>query len=427
MVDDGAAGHEEHAVAHALRGALPTIRHAEMLFDMVVHSLGESGLVHTSSVGTTRFVFRRKAAGSDRLVPWPLLTLSFEPQRILEGFTLGLEPVDVPERDEAPPNLRGLKPGHVIVHDGPCSMQVTYREDGLWKETSRRGPSAGLSALRASIERGGASAPERVADFVLANDIARHGPGELHYPTPLPSGPAGAWGCGLSALRRALHERSLPSTAGWLIADGFDGSARVHGASEADTLSAWQQAIAERTPCPPMPSTDPAVPDDEPWAAQDASVPGEKPPPWPEAIPRNTPAALVRLEACPLADHPWGTWMRALGPHGESVFALQRFRPDGFTLIGQDVLDLVDLETLEVTLDAAEAKIPEVERDESEAWKGEPRTYPCLTVTYRVVHERTGEPVPLSYASAQRTDAFGPEHLLDGSRLRGSVFRQRWG
>jgi hypothetical protein len=263
---------------------------------------------------------------------------------------------------------------------------VTYREDGLWKETVRTGPSGALRALLQALNAGEGSPPERVADYVVANDVARHGPGRLHYPVALPGGPGGAWARGLASLRRGLHERKLPSEPGWLIADGFDGRARVHAATQDEAWDAWHEEVARVKPRPPGGHAASAAPPQEPWAE---SLAESFPPPqdrtqdpvWPEPTLENLAAACVRLEACPLPAHAWAPWMRALGPHGESVYGLQRFRPDGFTVVGQDVFERVDLERLEDLLDAADAQIPPTRRRTRRRWPSRTRTRGTTSAT----------------------------------------------
>jgi hypothetical protein len=432
---------EEFAVSRALRAALPTSRHADMLFDMVVHVLGEEALVYTSPNGKMRRVFRSTDLLAGYVVPWPLLTLSSEPQRIVDLFTLGLPTVEVPERDAVAPKLRGLKPGHVIVHDGPNAQQIFYREDGLWKETVRTGPSGAMSALLEALRGDGRAPAERVADYVVANDIGRHGPGRLHWPAPLPGGPEAAWSRGLRMLRAGLHEHKLPSTPGWLVADGYDGSATAAAPSQEEALSRWQEAVRRRQPRPPQ-ATPPAPfdgdlpPAAEPWATgsleggswqvEGDDAPKTPPAPsWPEPAPSNTPFLLVSLEPCPWPDHPWGSWVRMLGPHGESVFALRRSEPAGFTLVGQDVVPLLDLERLEETLEGIDAAMPPLLHREGEEWKGEPE-YASAAATYRVTQEGAGGPAHLALAQWSSGDRFDAYAFLDGSRLRDHVFRQRW-
>ena len=66
----------EFRAVWAIREAVPTRRHAEMLFDMVVDILGEEAWVEACNGGAIRTLFRRESAGSPFIVPWPLLSVA---------------------------------------------------------------------------------------------------------------------------------------------------------------------------------------------------------------------------------------------------------------------------------------------------------------------------------------------------------------
>ena len=59
----GASEPGEHEVVNALRDALPTARHAAMLFDLVANLLGEEGMVETMTGGAIRFPFLHAGTG----------------------------------------------------------------------------------------------------------------------------------------------------------------------------------------------------------------------------------------------------------------------------------------------------------------------------------------------------------------------------
>jgi hypothetical protein len=54
------------------------------------------------------------------------------------------------------------------------------------------------------LARKAAMPAELVSEYVAGLDVARHGPGRVHVPVPLPGGVAGVWNCGLHALREAV-------------------------------------------------------------------------------------------------------------------------------------------------------------------------------------------------------------------------------
>ena len=217
----------EFASTRALRDAAPTIRHADMLFDLLVNTLGELAMVEVAPTGDVHKLYRRTASGSDEVLPWPLMTLSFRAQQIIE-MDMGLPPAPLPPpRDEVAPNLRNMRPGALTLHDGPHSIEVVYREDGLWKEMCRGGPPDTLAGLLMALGRAAATPVERVADYAAALDISRWGPGRLMYPATCPGGPLGVWAVGLRAVRRALHRRELPNEPSWVVADCFSRKARA--------------------------------------------------------------------------------------------------------------------------------------------------------------------------------------------------------
>jgi hypothetical protein len=122
---------DEYRVVNALRDALHTRRHGEMLFDMVVDHLGDVAWVETMNGETTRTLYRRESAGSPWILPWPLLTLTLvgtdDPRSPVKILPLNYDTSDLPPpRPGRAPNLRGLGPGSVTVHDGPEYVTVSY-------------------------------------------------------------------------------------------------------------------------------------------------------------------------------------------------------------------------------------------------------------------------------------------------------------
>jgi len=70
----------------ALRRALPTSRHADLLFEAVEVSLGERAFVEDRSKGQCRKLFRRDQEHHDLLIPWPVLTRRNGERIILDIF-----------------------------------------------------------------------------------------------------------------------------------------------------------------------------------------------------------------------------------------------------------------------------------------------------------------------------------------------------
>ena len=318
--------------------------HAEMLFDVVAARLGGAAWVETCNGGTRRFLFRRAAPGST-VVPWPLVTLDLR-GRVGLVVTIAGPEGEPPPRTGRVPKLRNLGPGEVTLHDGGESVTVTYGDDGRWKECTRGGPPSVLHGVLDALAPKSAMPAELVAAFVTGLDVARHGPGRVHLPAPLPGGAVGAWGRGLSALREALFEARIPWDARWVAVDGFVGTAVAWGGTGEAALAAWKETVEWVKPRPPTPRAPPAPsPEEGVEVASDPEGGGfgvavtmrgpSSDVEMPEASPETTPAVLVPLPPRPERDPPLGEWRRLVGGKGATgVFALRRDE-GGFTLVDE--------------------------------------------------------------------------------------------
>jgi len=386
-----------------IRDAVPTLRHARMLFDMVVDALGERGLVETAGGGRRRTLLRRDG---DRVVPWPLLRLGIGDRlSTIVPITPGLS-AEPPTRPGKAPKLRGLGRGEVVVHDGPDTITVTYGDDGRWAETARSESPDALRGVVATVAKGRARPVELVAEFVAALDPGRHGPGRVVVPVPVPHVPS-VWTRGLHALREALFDDRVPRDAEWVVADGFAGTAIAWGATRDEALGRWREEVQRVRPRPPVRKAPPQPP---PPGALTITAPAADVP-QPEPTPENTPAVVI-----PVAPPPEGPWVRLLGRFGKTRHALRLDDRRGFTLVGDRVVDLVETRDLAERLDAV--PLPDAPMREGRA---EPLT--SRLVTYRVVDEDARVPVTPSFAEAQYAPAF-KARALDGDRLRRRAVRQ---
>jgi hypothetical protein len=404
----------------AIRDAIPTSRHARMLFEMVADLLGERAVVETFGERTRLSLFRRDAP--DTIVPWPLLRLGTKGR--LSAVMMLIKPPGAPDepppRPGEPPRLRNLGPGEVEIHDGPHSITVTYGDDGRWMETSRSESPDALEGVLPALALGSARPVELLAEYVACLDIARHGPGRVVCPAPVPC-VEGLWRCGLLAVRGALFGGRIPERASWAIADGYDGTAISWGATREEAHAAWSADVKH---APRSPHTH------EPGAA-DAPVAGamgfrgpSSDTPWPEPAPENTPFVVIPLEWSPRPPSPWGSWMRLVGGFGGTFRALMRRDPTGFTLVGDRLADLVDLHDLDERLDAVEIFDHPALRAAREARRGDRPAPDSGTVIYRVVDDRTRTPVTPSVVESRQGCGFDPA-MLDGDQLRWRVVRHR--
>jgi hypothetical protein len=120
----------------------------------------------------------------------------------------------------------------------------------------------------------------------------------------------------------------------------------------------------------------------------------------------------------------WGSFVRLLGGFGGTRHALVRRDSRGFTLVGDRVVDLVDLDELDRALDGIEPLDHPELAAAREAWlEGRPG-YDSEMIVCRVVDERRLFPVTPSCVESQRTRGFRGR-MLDGDRLRLRVVRQR--
>ena len=423
----------EFRAVWAIRDAVPTRRHAEMLFDMVVDILGEEAWVESCNAGAVRTLFRRESAGSPFIVPWPLLSVA-------RGGREGPSPIptevpgvfaEPPRRPGPVPRLRGLGPGELDVHDGPDRVTVSYDGDGRWFECSRSVSPEALSGVVPALEAKTATSVELMADHVAGLDPGRHGPGRVFLPAPLPGGARGTWNCGLYAIREACFADAGPGAPGFMAADGWTGRAMARGATREAALEAWKTEVAKVRPFPEKPKP-PREPLPEPSVEQALTENGfriratlrgpSSDVPWVEPTIENSPAAVLPLERPPGGAAPTGGWTLLVGGFGAQVPAALGWEPEGFTLLGDRLLDM-DPEELEARLAAADRDAPE-----KPAWSAEPGSEIPVTDTrvrtYRFADERTGAPLDAPLISTSWSGGFHARDL-DGDRLRWSVVRMR--
>jgi hypothetical protein len=419
----------------AVRDALATRRHAEMLFAQVVDRLGERAWVETANDGRRRTVYVREAAGGTTFAPWPVLDLNLGGRIgfVTPAFSRSGEVAEPPPRPGRAPRLRGLGPGEIRIQDGSHSIAVTYGDDGRWIETSRSADPETLAGVLPALARGSAQPVELLCEFVAGLDPRRHGPGLAYLPVPLPGGVAGAFMVGVHAIRDALFADRISWTARWIVADGFAGRALATGSSREEALREWRSEVERLRPAPPVSVTPPESPPVDKSEHQvepgrfafRATLRGPKSDvPMPDPAPENTPAALIPLAENPPDPPPVGTWVRLIGKFGRTAHAALREDPGGITLVGRHVLGLLDLDGLDDLLDAADQ-----EEDGRLAglptWDTDRPRFDCWLRTYRVVDEETGLPIAPRVTGTRRTPGFHPAGI-DGSEAEWSVVRQRW-
>jgi len=404
-----------------VRDAVPTSRHAEMLFRMVEDLLGDDAYVESANGGTNLVLFRRARSGENDYVPWPLVSLCIGgrlSQVIMLSDAEGEPPPSAARKRR--PRLRHAGPGEVIVHDGPESITVSYGEDGHWFETARSADPRTLAGVVPFLNRGSAQPVELLADFAAGLDLERHGPGSVHMPVHLPGALRSVWLRGVRAIRHGLYHDRLPVHACWVAADGYDGIALAWGDTRTEALERWRKDVERLRPTPPKPTQQPPTdppPDAIRMAAPRADGVVHEP------APENTPAVVVRLDAQATAAPAFGRWTRLLGHYGTTRPAAMRRDTAGFTLVGDKLLDTLGEEEL-ARLDETLAEAPPPADFRSIPGLEDRPARNCCTVFYRLVDETTGRAIAPLLETLQ-SDEFDPQ-LLDGDRLRWDIVRQRW-
>jgi hypothetical protein len=413
----------EFRVVEALREAVPTRRHAEMLFEMVLDRLGGEAWVETVNGATAKTLLRRETADTGWVFPWPLLELILvgidDPRSPVKIQPINYDPGDVHRRPGPPTRIRGLGPGSVTVHDGPDHITVSYGESGRWYECSRSASRDALADLLPLLGAGGSTPVEIVAEYAAGLDPKRQGPGRVFLPQPVPGGARGAWHCGLFAIREALFKERVPRSARWVVADGWTGGAVAWGATRAAAMDAWRAEVARVRPFPEKPGPPPEPP---PQIEGCMTISGPKSDvPWVEPAVETTPAIAVPLGVLPQEQPGFGEWTWLVGSRGAVAPAALRFEEGGFTLVGDRLLSVLDPRSIDhrlslADLDAAprpehppDFPFPRVETD-------------CVLRTYRIIDPATGEPGDAEVVEQSWTKGYRP-WSLDGDHLRWSAVR----
>lgn len=430
------------------RRSLPSARDAARLFEMVEAELGERAVRDAWSTPTERCLLVRDPEHSEWFLPQRLMYLQTEhyknlpipmhlevPERIKRIVARKQKnaPPEEPPSEEvvvplAPANGR---PARLGIYEGAANVEVTYGDRGqyeemcsttgdmrAWAEGDRepftldpcakppRAPPLSMF-LRDEL------VPEGVPVEVLAQLVVELRPevadkGRVYLPVVQPGTVTGAWWRGLRNLRAAEWEGALGTGEGWAVIDAWNGTAVATGPTLDAAFAAWREQVArvqplppvERPASPPVAEPEPEMPAEPPTVPENVAVASmgtiqiEIHPPvimqWPEPRPENVPAVALPLPALPpvpeaLAALGFTRVLRLLGEFGDVSFAFVREEGDGFTMVGDDAIGALDVETMDDEIARVDAK----SRDE---WldffgKGNPfvnPSYPVLVTGYRV-------------------------------------------
>lgn len=432
MPHDPPTGHDSDRDALALRSALPTSRHAEMVVDSLGSLLGARAVIETAGHGTTTTIYCRDRDHDDWLVPWPILRFA-RGQRL--GWVQGAEgpPSNAPPpaSDAPPPRLSGVMPGELEIYYGEFSFTWTYGEDGRIAETCRGHPVERLAELaRATTDTAG-NPVENLIDYLATLDPGRLGSGRVQRPVPSPASVEGPWRLGLARVRDAIFDGRLPGDARWVAVDGFAGSVLCASATRDDAIARCRDEIARVRPVPPPPEPPPELPPEieaqigAPGGYFMISAPGADAPPGVEATAANTPIALMELAPLPAEPPPFGRWIHVFDERGAPGHALLRRDERGITLIGNDVLGQIDPAEIDEHIDAADRNAA-VWMEKLLARERHPDLPPldCLILRY-ALESRAARAPQLALRGTSQQHGFSGRMLRAEEVARG-VVRQRW-
>ncbi len=319
-------------LAHNVGAALPTSRHASMLFDAVTELLGDAAQLLSWDDGRHRALFRKDAERRDWLVPWPQLEIR-EGERLQGRFEIetNAEPVFTTEISAPGVRMAGLKRGQIAFGEAPIAVHAEFSDEGM-RVVPHTGH--GLSHVAAPCDEaevlarlvndfaGPGTAVERLAARVAGLDPGRY-PARVRWGSGSEGRPDGRWAGCWKPMGVALWTEQVPPTARWLYTGLRTGAVRY------TTDAAPPERLGAVVAIEPMRSAD-AIP-----------------PAWQ----RN---GFTR-------------WGRVLHPLGSVTYVLLRGRaPDPVTVVGERLLDTLVPDELDAILDWIH-----IERDElplSQGW-----------------------------------------------------------
>lgn len=399
-----------HSVARiraTFERSVPTMASARRLFDLVQERLGDRAVLDPATADFEHSLVPSDPERPGWYLPETVLYLSersdvHEPGGVGPGG--GAETV-LPT---------GGGPGKLLVRCGPAEVTWRFGQDGVLATFSftggdpadrSRDPEVPIRIdphmrpaqfapvsllLRADLDPGGVPL-ERLAEWIVAlRPLERHHV-RVHLPVPIQGFWRGAWWHGRRRLKELAWRGELPEGPCWLVVDGWNGAALASGDTFEEAFAAWREQVQRVQPVRPpdrvtrnreararREARKRAI--DLAWAERTAAqkvvrLPGTGPErhiissgpvtitavapvqvDWPEARPENVSAVALRLPASPpipesLRRNGFQRVLPLVSERGEWAFAFLRVDPDGYTLVGEDAVDAIDVDTLDEALD----------------------------------------------------------------------------
>jgi hypothetical protein len=220
----------------------------------------------------------------------------------------------------------------------------------------------------------------------------------------------------------------------------------IAGSSLEDVEAQWKGEIFRVKPKAPKPAPAPPakpVPDEAPEVRKDdegnvrsistgplhLSVQGTGPAmEWPAAIPENISSARIVVPPAPsmlsgaLASAGFQRWVPVVGTLGHVGHVLLRRDPDGLTLIGDGIIDLIDAETLDAELRDAETRERNGYPPDTPTMWNDPK-YTTRTMFFACWDAGRQRRCPLFFSGGSASGGMFRPRTLDGDVARWAVVR----
>ena len=426
----------------ALRHSLPGMEQAVQLFERAIQVSGARGWEDPDR-GVSRRLFLRDPIDPSFVVAQPLLEHQTEEQLARSSFEIqipisGMPAQAQPPKPAPPPQpaidipsrTANMRAGTLTVFEGAAKMALRFGKQGqsaggeissgdpfcfqrhrdrpFHVDPGARPPAPPPVSLLCAedLDPSGHSVDDLARRIVAATTLAAAVPARVRTPVPIPFGPHGAWQRALPKIREALWEQRIPAAARFVVADGYIGAAIAHGTTREEALASWQEQVQTIEPLSPDRWNVRALPEPPPVERPPRIDLGdgttllhlglfkvEIPPTptdlaWPRRL-EDTPAVLLPLPELPEVPPSFraagfARTMRLCGALGQISHVLCREDPEGMTLVGEAILDLIDPATLDAALDASDAPARERWKDvppEQQAhnpWRAPERCVPYL-------------------------------------------------
>lgn len=408
-------------MADRLYRAVPTSFHARGLIDAMLAQLGDDGRLDPYSDGSRLVVHRCDPTGWWMRRPCAVFAegAEYTEHGIHQESPARPRPADTPtdwngRAFRSPPPRPDLYPdcgrATLTLYSGRAALELRYDDQGLLRDDTMfrfgdrwatrrwgalwppsldpraRPPQPRPPPWLLELPEEPLSVPA-LAERILACDPALD-PVRIRMNVDAPGGFAGCWVTARRALSKLAMTEALPGTGGVFIIDAFqhepEESCFASGPDLESALAAWIHAHDQHTPkpTPPPAAPSPTRPDAPASDTEHVDDSGEitrvissgtirmsceplRQIPWPIPGPHTTPAVAVRYPPLPQRiPEAWraegfSRWRYAIGDSGEVGFVLVRDEPDGFTIVGDGLVDVLDPQHLEERITRAlEGQMP---------------------------------------------------------------------